>query len=81
MRLMRDRVRRYTYEDQWGDVIEYRHGTTTERKYIQSKGNVALQNNIMISILNSVVGLYTNGTPKLRIHTMSFNGSNEVLQD
>ena len=59
VRLMRDRVRRYTYEDQWGDVIEYRNGTITERKYIQSKGNVPLQNNIMISILNSVVGLYT----------------------
>ena len=59
VRRVRDRVRRYTYEDQWGDIIEYRHGTTTERKYIQSKGNVPLQNNIMISILNSVVGLYT----------------------
>jgi len=58
VRLVRDRIRRYTYEDQWGDVIEYRHGTITERKYIQSKGNVPLQNNIMISILNSVVGLY-----------------------
>ena len=58
VRLVRDRVRRYTYEDQWGDVIEYRDGTITERKYIQSKGNVPLQNNIMISILNSVVGLY-----------------------
>ena len=58
IRLVRDRVRRYTYEDQWGDIIEYRHGRTTERKYIQSKGNVPLQNNIMISILNSVVGLY-----------------------
>ena len=59
VRQVRDRVRRYTYEDQWGDVIEYRHGTITERKYIQQKGNVPLQNNIMISILNSVVGLYT----------------------
>lgn len=58
VRQVRDRVRRYTYEDQWGDVIEYRNGTITERKYIQQKGNVPLQNNIMISILNSVVGLY-----------------------
>jgi len=29
----------------------------------------------------TVVGIVTNGTPKLRIHTMSLNGSNEVLQD
>ena len=59
VRQTRERVKRYVYGDQWGDVIEYRNGTTTERSYIQSKGNVPLQNNIMISILNSVVGLYT----------------------
>jgi len=58
VRQTRERVKQYVYGDQWGDVIEYRHGKTTERKYIQSKGNVPLQNNIMISILNSVVGLY-----------------------
>ena len=59
VRKTRERVKQYVYGDQWGDIIEYRHGKTTERKYIQSKGNVPLQNNIMISILNSVVGLYT----------------------
>ena len=40
VRQVRDRIRRYTYEDQWGDIIEYRRGTITERKYIQSKGNI-----------------------------------------
>jgi len=58
IRRTRERVKEYTYGDQWGDIIHYRHGQVTERKYIQMKGNVPLQNNIMISILNSVVGLY-----------------------
>lgn len=59
MRRTRERVLNYVYGDQWGDIISYRNGTVTERRYIQAKGNVPLQNNIMISIQNSVVGLYT----------------------
>ena len=58
VRRTRERVKEYVYGDQWGDIIHYKHGQITERKYIQRKGNVPLQNNIMISILNSVVGLY-----------------------
>jgi hypothetical protein len=58
LRETRERIKQYTYGDQWGDIINYRHGQVTERRYIQMKGNVPLQNNIMISILNSVVGLY-----------------------
>ena len=59
IRKTRERVLNYVYGDQWGDIIEWRDGQITERRYIQRKGNVPLQNNIMISIQNSVVGLYT----------------------
>lgn len=58
VRRTRERVKEYVWGDQWGDVIHYKNGVITEREYIQRKGNVPLQNNIMISILNSVVGLY-----------------------
>lgn len=58
IRRFRDRVLEYVYNDQWGDIIEYKGGKVTERRYIQMKGNVPLQNNIMISIQNTVVGLY-----------------------
>lgn len=58
IRRVRERVKEYVYGDQWGDVIHYKGGQVTEREYIQRKGNVPLQNNIMISILNSIVGLY-----------------------
>jgi len=58
IRNVRERIKQYTYSDQWGDIIRYRGGEVTEREYIKLKGNVPLQNNIMISILNSIVGLY-----------------------
>ena len=58
IRRTRERVKEYVYGDQWGDIIHYRNGHITEREYIQRKGNVPLQNNIMISILQSIVGLY-----------------------
>ena len=58
VRRTRERVKEYVYGDQWSDVIYYKDGRISEREYIQRKGNVPLQNNIMISILNSVVGLY-----------------------
>lgn len=54
-----ERIHTYVFEDQWGDVIHWKGGEITEREYIQRKGNVPLQNNIMISIQNSIVGLYT----------------------
>lgn len=57
-RRTRERTLNYVFGDQWGDVIEYHNGEITERKYIQMRGDVPLQNNIMISIQNSVVGLY-----------------------
>lgn len=58
IREVRQRVLDYVYGDQWGDIISYKGEQITERRYIQLKGNVPLQNNVMISIQNSVVGLY-----------------------
>lgn len=53
-----ERTRRYCNGDQWGDIITYKHRQMTEREYIQRiKGQVPLTNNIMSSILLSVVGV------------------------
>lgn len=57
-RKTRERTMKYTFDDQWSDIIEYKGGRVTERRYIQQKGNIPLQNNIMISIFNTVAGLY-----------------------
>lgn len=58
IREVRERTNNYTFGDQWGDVIYYKCGYVTEREYLKRKGNVPLTNNIMISIFNTVAGLY-----------------------
>lgn len=58
IREVRERTNNYTFGDQWGDVIQYKCGYITEREYLKKKHNVPLTNNIMISIYNTVVGLY-----------------------
>lgn len=58
VRKTRERTHNYTFVDQWNDLIEYRHGMITEREYIKRKGNVPLQNNVMISIFNTLTGVY-----------------------
>lgn len=63
VRTVRDRAKRYCYGDQWGDTVRvYKNGyyyDMTEREYLKSKGSVPLSNNVMVSILNSIVGLYS----------------------
>lgn len=79
IRRIRERVKQYTYADQWGDIIHYRYGKISERKYIQLKGNVPLQNNIMISILNSIVGLYAKQAGEPNCFAVRKNG--QALSD
>lgn len=53
-----ERTRRYCNGDQWGDTVNYKGRQMTEREYIQKiKGQVPLTNNIMSSIILSIVGV------------------------
>lgn len=62
VRQTRARTRNYCYGDQWSDTIKvYKNGwwtTMTEREYMEKRGTAPLSNNIMVSIVNSIVGLY-----------------------
>lgn len=58
VRETRQRVMNYCYGDQWGDIINVNGKEVTEREYLRMQNTVPLVNNIMISVLNSVVGLY-----------------------
>jgi hypothetical protein len=61
-----ERVKDYCYGDQWGDLIESKNGIITERQYLKQHNTIPLVNNIMVSILGSVVGLYAKqGTEPL----------------
>jgi hypothetical protein len=54
----RERNKRYTYGDQWGDLIHVDGCTMTEEKYIQSMGNVPLKNNLIRRLVRNVIGVY-----------------------
>lgn len=62
VRVTRDRAKRYCYGDQWGDTVRvHKNGyyyDMTEREYLKRKGSVPLSNNVMVSILNTLVGMY-----------------------
>jgi len=52
------RNKRYTFDDQWGDMIQVNCKTMTERQSIIRQGNVPLQNNRIRGIVRSVVGVF-----------------------
>ena len=58
VRETRERVINYCYGDQWGDIIETKDGVVSERQYLKRHNTIPLVNNIMVSILGSIVGLY-----------------------
>ena len=58
MRQRRARAMRMVYGDQWGDIIEVKGKKMTQRDYITSVGNVALQTNQLKKIVETISGTY-----------------------
>ena len=54
------RCKRYTYGQQWLDTITVGESKVTERRYIESEGQIPLQNNMIRKLVRSVVGVNTN---------------------
>lgn len=54
----RERNKRYTYGDQWGDIIHVDGCDMTEEEYIKSQGNVPLKNNLIRRLVKNVLGVY-----------------------
>lgn len=54
----RQRNKRYTYGDQWQDVINVDGKCMTEEEYIYSQGNVPLKNNLIRRLVRNVIGVY-----------------------
>ena len=57
-RIDRERNKRYTYGDQWGDIIQVDGEHMTEEEYIKSQGNVPLKNNLIRRLVKNVLGVY-----------------------
>ena len=56
----RERNKRYTYGDQWGDMIEHKGRRMSEEEYIKSRGQVPLKNNLIRRLVRNVLGTYRN---------------------
>lgn len=54
----RERCKRYTYGDQWKDIITVDGVTQTEEEYIRCQGNVPLKNNLIRRLVRNVLGVY-----------------------
>ncbi len=56
----RERNKRFTYGDQWGDVIEVDGQRMREEDFIRSQGNVPLKNNLIRRLVRNVLGVFRN---------------------
>lgn len=54
----RERNKRYTYGDQWGDTVIVEGKGMTEEEYIKSQGNIPLKNNLIRRLVKNVLGVY-----------------------
>lgn len=54
----RERNKRYTYGNQWDDMITVDGETMTEEEYIKKQGNVPLKNNLIRRLVRNVLGVY-----------------------
>ena len=55
----RERYKRYTKGNQWGDIITVDGERMTEEEYIKRQGNVPLQNNLIGRTVRNVIGEYS----------------------
>lgn len=56
----RERNKRFTYGDQWGDMITIDNQRVREEDYILSNGNMPLKNNLIRRLVRNVLGVFRN---------------------
>lgn len=61
-RAERERNKRYTYGDQWSDIIHVDGCAMREEDYIRKMGNVPLKNNLIRRLVRNVIGVYRSQT-------------------
>lgn len=60
-RARRERYKRYTYGDQWSDIVEDESGCpVAEYEYISRSGRKPLANNMIRQLVKTVIGRYRN---------------------
>lgn len=77
----RERNKRFTYGDQWGDMIEVDGARMREEDFIRSQGNVPLKNNMIRRLVRNVLGVFRNRYVQPRCdarHPSEMQGASEM---
>ena len=56
----RDRNKRFTYGDQWSDLVDDGVSKVPEETLIRRQGNTPLKNNLIRRLVRNVLGVYRN---------------------
>ena len=56
----RERCKRFTYGDQWGDPVMTSTGMVREETFMLSQGNIPLKNNLIRRLVRNVLGVFRN---------------------
>ena len=80
-RKQRARAMRFTYGDQWADLIEVNGKLMTQRQYLLKQGNVALQTNQIKNKVDTIVGVVVKeeNEPVCNAHDRNEQQYGEVL--
>lgn len=62
----RDRCKRFSYGDQWGDPITIDGRTCTEGEYLKQLGSYPLKNNLIRRLVRNVIGVYSSQVNEAR---------------
>jgi hypothetical protein len=78
----RERCKRFTYGDQWGDPVNDNGVIRSEADYIMSQGNMPLKNNLIRRLVRNVLGVYRNRwkEPTCRANDVSESRQAEAMQ-
>lgn len=78
----RERCKRFTYGDQWGDPVVTDSGLVREEDYMLSQGNIPLKNNLIRRLVRNVLGVFRNQwrVPRCEARDMSERTQAEVMQ-
>lgn len=56
----RDRCKRFTYGDQWSDMVETTGGLMSEETEMRNQGRTPLKNNLIRRLVRNVLGVFRN---------------------
>lgn len=56
----RDRCKRFTYGDQWSDMVETAGGLMSEEAEMRNQGRTPLKNNLIRRLVRNVLGVFRN---------------------